>query len=196
MLKPVQVVAPLVEPISLEQARAHLRVDHYEEDALIASLIAAATAHLDGWSGILGRALVNQTWLQKFPRFPSGAVLGLALAPVQSIVSITYFDADNVQQTLAGSVYTALDDELGPFVTLQVGKAWPATFAREDAVTVTFVAGYGAAASDVPPAIRHAMLLLVGHWYEHREAVVIGTGTAQLPQAVRSLLAPYRKVRL
>jgi uncharacterized phiE125 gp8 family phage protein len=101
MLKPVQVVAPLVEPISLEQARAHLRIDRYDEDALIASLIAAATAHLDGWSGILGRALINQTWSQKFPRFPSRAVLGLALAPVQSIVSITYFDADNVEQTLA-----------------------------------------------------------------------------------------------
>lgn len=196
MLKPIRTVAPLVEPISLQEARDRLRIDHHEEDPLIASLIAATTAHLDGWSGTLGRALVNQTWAQKFPRFPSGAVLGVALAPVQSIASIVYFGADNVQQTLDPSVYTLLDDEFGPFVTLQAGQAWPATFPREDAVSVTYVAGYGPAGDDVPAAIRHAMLLLIGHWYEHRESVVIGTSTVQVPLAVQALLGPYRRVRL
>lgn len=196
MLKPVRTVAPAVEPISLQEARDRLRIDHHEEDPLIASLIAATTAHLDGWSGTLGRALVNQTWVQKFPRFPSGAVFGLVLAPVQSIESIVYFDADNVPQTLDASVYALLDDEFGPFVTLQAGRAWPATFARADAVSVAYVAGYGPAGDDVPAAIRHAMLLLVGHWYENRESVVVGTTTVQVPLAVQALLGPYRRVRL
>jgi len=196
MLKPVRTVAPLVEPISLEEARARLRIDHHEEDPLIAALIAAATALLDGWSGILRRALINQTWVQKFPRFPAGAVLGLALAPVQSIVSVSYFDADNVQRTLDASVYALLDDELGPFVTRQVDQAWPATFAREDAVSVTYVAGYGPSGDDVPAAIRHAMHLIIGHWYEHRESVVVGTNMVHLPLAVNALLGPYRGIRL
>jgi len=196
MLKPVRTVAPLVEPVSLEEVRDRLRIDHREEDPLLASLIAATTAHLDGWSGTLGRALVNQTWAQKFPRFPASAVLGLALAPVQSIVSIVYFDSANVQQTLDPSVYALLDDEFGPFVTRQVDQAWPATSAREDAVTVTFVAGYGPAGDDVPAAIRHAMLLLIGHWYEHRESVVVGGNPVQVPLAVQALLRPYRRVRL
>ncbi len=196
MLKPVRTVAPAVEPISLQEARDRLRIDHNEEDPLIASLIAATTAHLDGLSGTLGRALVNQTWVQKFPRFPSGAVFGLVLAPVQSIESITYFDTDNVQQTLDTSVYALLDDEFGPFATLQAGRAWPATFARADAVSITYVAGYGPSGDDVPAAIRHAMLLLIGHWYENRESVVIGTTTVQVPLAVQALLGPYRRIRL
>jgi uncharacterized phiE125 gp8 family phage protein len=196
MLKPVRTVAPAVEPISLQEARDRLRIDHHEEDPLIASLIAATTAHLDGWSGTLGRALVNQTWVQQFPRFPSGAVFGLVLAPVQSIESIVYFDAANVQQTLDPAVYTLLDDELGAFITRQVDQAWPASFAREDAVTVTYVAGYGPAGDDVPAAIRHAMLLLIGHWYEHRESVVVGGNPVQVPLAVQALLRPYRRVRL
>jgi uncharacterized phiE125 gp8 family phage protein len=196
MLKPVRTVAPAEMPVGLEEAKLHCRVDHSAEDAHITALIAAATAHLDGWTGILGRALVNQTWRQTFPGFPSGAVIGLALAPIQSIASITYHDGSNVEQTLAPAVYALLDDQLGPFVTLQVGQSWPATFAREDAVTVTYVGGYGPTRTDVPPAIRQAMLLLIGHWYEHRQAVVNGATTAQLPLAVQALLGPYRRVRL
>jgi uncharacterized phiE125 gp8 family phage protein len=196
MLRPVRTVPPAETPVSLDEAKLHCRVDHNAEDALITGLIAAAATHLDGWTGILGRALVNQTWRQTLPGFPSGAVIGLALAPVQSITSITYHDGANVEQTLAPAVYALLDDQLGPFVTLQVGQSWPATFAREDAVTVTYVAGYGPTRTDLPEAIRHAMLLLIGHWYEHREAVVNGASKAQLPLAVQALLGPFRRVRL
>jgi uncharacterized phiE125 gp8 family phage protein len=63
-------------------------------------------------------------------------------------------------------------------------------------VTVTYVAGYGPAGDDVPAAIRHAMLLLIGHWYEHRESVVVGGNPVQVPLAVQALLRPYRRVRL
>ena len=194
MLKPVRTAAPAVTPVSLAEAKAHCRVDHGDDDALITALIASATGYLDGWSGILGRALVNQTWAQKFPTFPAGAVIGLVLTPVSSIASITYYDADNNPQTLDTSVYTLLEDELGPFVTLQVDEIWPSTYAREDAVTVTYVAGYGAAGSDVPAPIRQAMLLMIGHWHENREAVVTGQAPAELPMAVKYLLAPYRRV--
>jgi uncharacterized phiE125 gp8 family phage protein len=196
MLKPVRTVAPTIEPISVAEARRHLRVDDTDQDELIAGLIAAAAAYLDGHSGILGRSLVNQTWAQKYPQFPSGAVLGLALAPVQSITSVTYYDAANAAQILSSDVYTLLEDVLGPFVTLQADQSWPSTYCREDAVTVTFVAGYGATATSVPAPIRQAMLLMIGAWFENREQTVIGVGVQELPQsvAINALLTPYRRI--
>lgn len=193
MLKPTRTIDPSTGPVTLAEAIAHCRApEDGSDDTYITSLIAAATAYLDGWSGILGRALVNQSWTQGVDAFASP--LRLPLAPVQSITSVTYYDADNASQTLASSVYTLLDDELGPFVTLQADQSWPGTFSREDAVTVTYVAGYGAAGSDVPASIRHAIKLLVGNFYENREAVVIGQTPVELPMAVHALLSPYRRI--
>ncbi len=195
MLKPVRTVAPAVDLVTAAEVKAQCRIDTSDDDTLIAALIAAATSYVDGYSGILGRALVNQTWAQKFPSFPGGAVLGLPLAPVQSITSITYYDSDNASQTLASSVYALLDDELGPHVALQVDQSWPSAYSRADAVTVTFVAGYGAAASAVPAAIRHAALMLIANWYENRQTVVVGAVVLPLPFSVAALLAPFRRWR-
>ena len=196
MLKPVRTVAPAVTPVSLVEAKAQLRVDTSDDDTLITALIDAATEHLDGYTGMLGRALITQTWRQQLPRFPSrGETIGLEVGPVQSIASIAYFDADNVQQVLAASVYVLLEDESGPLVMLQVNQSWPATFAREDAVTVTYVAGYGDTGSDVPAGIRQAMLLLIGAWYENREQTVIGVSVTDLPMPVGidALLTNHRR---
>ena len=196
MLKPVRTVAPAVTPVSLVEAKAHLRVDTSDDDALISRMIEAVTEHLDGYESLLGQALITQTWRQSFPRFPpSGQTLGLELRPVQSIASISYFDAANASQTLAASVYTLLEDEAGPFVTLQAGQSWPAPYPREDAVTVTYAAGHGNAGSDVPAGIRQAMLMLIGAWYENREQTVIGVSAASLPMPVGidALLANHRK---
>ena len=212
MLKPVRTAAPAALAVTVAEAKAQLGVTVATYDALIQALIEAATERLDGWSGILGRALVNQTWAQKFPGFPSGAVLGLVLAPVPSLISIAYYDADNVQQTLDSSVYTLLEDERGPYVTLQVDQDWPSTYDREDAVTVTFVAGYGAAGSNVPAPIRQAIILMVRELYEfaQRDSSLVreqvpgvgmfeyaqGAASARpaLPRAAAALIAPYRRV--
>src|SRR5690606_38428902 len=109
-----------------------------------------ATAWLDGYSGILGRALVTQTWRQDFDRFANR--LPLPVAPVSAVVSISYFDAGNVQQMLDPGVYELLADARGAYVALRPGQSWPATFRRVDAVSIIFTAGYGAAA-DVPEPI-------------------------------------------
>src|SRR5690606_12599307 len=102
MLAPVRTVAPATMPVSLAEAKAHLRVDHDDQDDLITAQIKAATAYLDGWSGILGRALVTQTWRQDFAGF--GDRLPLPLVPVTAIDSVSYFDGDNVHQTLDAGV--------------------------------------------------------------------------------------------
>lgn len=186
-LAPVRTSAPASNPVTLDEAKIHCRVDHTDEDDLITALIEAATSHLDGWTGILGRAIITQSWRQDFPRF--GCNLRLPLQPVASITSVTYYDGDNTQQTLATSVYELLKDGGGAYVALKPDQSWPGTKSRAAAVSVTFVAGEATA----PGAIKAAILLMVGHLYTNREAVSEGSFEA-LPLAVDALLAPYRRV--
>lgn len=192
MLAPVRTVAPAVGVITLEEAKVHCRVDGSDEDMLITGLIDAALAHVDGYSGILGRALVTQTWRQDFCEFDD--LMRLPVGDLQAVSSVTYYDATNTTQTLASSVYTAFSDAIGPYITLKPGQQWPTSYSREDAIRVTWTAGYGSTAASVPAAIRAAMLLMIGHWYQHREAVVIGETATELPMAANALLAPFRRV--
>lgn len=180
------VTAPAETPVTLAEACAHLRVAEGDDDATVNALIAAATAHLDGYAGILGRCLVTQTWAMTMDTLPRDG-FRLPLVPVASVASITYVDADGVSQTLAADQRALSGDRVVP----AYGVTWPTPRAQTDAVTVTFIAGYGAAA-DVPAAIRQALLLLVGHWYDQRSAVNVGNIVTPMPLAVEALLAPYR----
>lgn len=180
--------------IELDEAKDHCRVAHDEndEDPLIKNLILAAESHIDGYEGILGRALITQTWVQELDRFWSE--MRLPLAPIQSIASIRYYDINETQQTLADTVYRLHSDAVSPYITLQSDQEWPATFDRDDAVEITFVAGYGNADA-VPETIRQAMLLMVGHWYENRELLVPGQ-LSPMPMAADALLQPYRRTSI
>lgn len=186
MLAPVRTVAPATMPVSLAEAKAHLRVDHDDQDDLISAQIRAATAWLDGWSGILGRALITQTWRQEFGRFADH--LPLPLAPVTAIDSVSYFDAGNVQQTLDTGVYDLFADARGAYVTRRSGQSWPATFRRADAVSIIFTAGYGAAA-DVPEPIRQALLLIVQRLFDGADTSI----DVAIDRTVHALIAPYRR---
>lgn len=192
MLKPVRTIAPGEPILTLTEAKAHLRVDHDDEDALITALIQAATDHIDGYAGILGRALVSQTWRINLECWPTRRIR-LPLAPVSAITSIKYLDLAGSQQTLASANYALLEDALSPYVDWLALATLPSVFSREDVIEVLFVAGYGAA-SAVPQAIRHAALLLIGHLHENREAVMVGQPVFQVPKAVDALLAPFRSV--
>jgi len=196
-LAPVRTVAPSVPLVTLSELKQQCRVDHDDEDLLLDGLIKAATAHLDGYSGILGRALLEQTWQLDLCDFPS-CLLRLPVGNLISVESITYYDTSNVQQTLSGSTYSALSDRLGPFVALKNGFTWPSVYSRLDAVSVIWKAGYGATAATVPDAIKQGALLLAAHWYSNREAVNVGAGLTaiELPLAVASLTAPYRRVSI
>lgn len=194
MLKPVRTVAPAVTPVSVAEARDHCRVDTNDEDVLISALVDAAVSHLDGHSGVLGRAMVTQTWRQDYPRFVNR--MRLPLGDLITVSSVTYYDADNAVQTLSTDIYTAFSDSVGPYLDLKPDQSWPSTYTREDAVRVTWTAGYGPAATDVPAAIRQAMLLMIGHWFENREASVVGVSVTDLPMAVNALLAPYSLRRM
>lgn len=193
MYAPVRTVAPTVSPISFDDlvTKTHLKVDSADEENIVSLYIDAAVSLLDGWTGILGRALVQQTWRQDFDDFAGR--LPLPLSPGMGITSITYYDAADQQQTLASSNYRLLTDELGPYVARLPDVTYPSVSThREAAVSVLFTAGYGASASAVPASIREAMMLLVAHWYRNREAVV-PAAMSDLPMGVQALLTPYRR---
>lgn len=184
---PVRTVAPSVAPVSLDEVKAHLRVDHYDEDSLIEVLIAAATGHLDGWSGVLGRALVTQTWSQAFDAFTDPLRLPM---PAASVTSVTYVDQAGTAVTVAPINYLLSADALGSFVERAYGVTWPSPRDQSRAVTVTFTAGW--AAADVPSELKSAILLMVGDLYSNREGVVTGTIVAENP-TVSALISPYRR---
>lgn len=196
MLAPVRVTAPTSSLLTVEEAKLALKVDLPDDDGLIGDLIAAAESLLDGYSGELGRALVTQVWRQDLPRFPACGVIRLPLAPVRAVSSVTYWGSDGVSRPLAAQVYGGvLNGAADPYLKLAYGQSWPATYPRDDAVSVTFEAGYGAA-GDVPAAIRRAALLIVGHLYENREAVTVGVSAADLPFGANRLTAGFRRVRV
>lgn len=194
MLLPTLTTPPTAATlVTKEEAKAHCRVDHADDDNLMNNLIAAAEALLDGYSGILGRALLTQSWQMKTNAFCDRIDLPVGLASLTDTdTTIAYFDAANNTQPLASTVYRVLNDAKGSFIALQANQTWPISYTREDAVTINWKAGYGGAAN-VPRAIRQAMLMLIGHWYDNREAVVIGATVEKLPLAVEALLAPFRR---
>ncbi|MCA0401296.1 MAG: phage head-tail connector protein [Proteobacteria bacterium] len=186
---PVRVEGPAIAPVTLAELKAHLRIDFDDEDAPLAVYLAAAVAHFDGWSGVLGRCLINQQWRIDFPAFPCGGVLALPFPDV-SLAAIAYSDAVDVDQALAASAYRLVQLRGGAVLALKSGATWPETAARPDAVRVTFTAGFGAAAPDVPASIRTAIMLRAGDLYLKRE------DSSKTGGLVETLISPYCRTGL
>lgn len=188
-----QTAPPAAEPLTLDEAKAHLRITHTGEDSLVTAMLAAARIHLEGHGGrqgILGRSLITRTYALTLDEFPPSRRLDLPQPPLQSVASIVYRDAADVERTLSASLYDVVTDDLTGYVQLHRNQSWPATADRDDAVIVTFTAGYGAASSDVPEPIRHAIRLHLSHLYMQRGD---DTGGAKpLPGAYDVLIANYR----
>jgi len=180
--------APAEQPVTLDEAKKHLRVLNTAEDTLISALVMAATAHLEGRSGILGRALVTQTWEMRIDCFPWRRI-ELPMPPLQSVTSLKYIDDAGVEQTMPTADYVVDAQHMIGRIRPAHGTQWPSTLDDEGAVRITFVAGYGAAGA-VPQPIKQAILLLVGHWWINREAVGEAGGPHAL--AVEALTQPFR----
>jgi uncharacterized phiE125 gp8 family phage protein len=183
---------PAVEPVSLDEAKSHCRVDIEADDTLLESLIKAARQWVEVFTG---RALITQTLKLQVDTWP--VAFFLPRPPFQSITGdsdgITYLDEQRDAQTLSTSLYQADTASEPGRVALEPDQSWPSLEpGRLNAAAVTWTAGYGAAGSDVPDPIKQSMLLLVGHWYEHREEVVMGGIPQKVPMAAESLLWAYR----
>ena len=198
MYRPVLVTPPAIKPVTLTEAKAWLDIGYTDKDTVITGLIGAATAHLDGWTGILGRCLCEQTWRQDFDDFRS--YLRLPLFPVISITSVKYTDTAGAEQTIPSENYTLKNDDLGAYVEFTSSYSFPSLNTESAAVRVTYLAGYADIAgtpktSSVPDDIKNAIALLVRHWFDNPGAVVVGVTAQQLPQGVDALLAKHRRPR-
>lgn len=178
---------PAIEPLTTAEAKSHLRVDTSDDDTLIDSLILGARHFIENYTG---RQLIQATWVLRRDGFANE--LYLPRGPLSSVSSIQYIDQDGATQTLAGSAYT-VDAHSNPGrVVLAYGQTWPNVRDQINNVTITFVAGYGTAVTDVPEPIRQAMRLLVAHFYETREPYIVGTSASPVPFAIESLLWQYK----
>ncbi|BBF93373.1 head-tail connector protein [Blastochloris tepida] len=189
------VVTPPSEPaVSLAEAKAHLRVDHADDDALIESLVAAASDLVEAYTQ---RRLLTQALDWTVPAFRPVLVTPLAPVTADGVVSIKYRDAGGAQRTLDPSAYIVRcgAGEHGPAVIRPAAATtWPAPdYNTADPVVLRFTVGFGAAA-DVPAPIKAAILLVAGALYANREAVVPGTSSPlslDTAPAVTALLIPY-----
>ncbi len=189
----VLTTAPTVEPVSLADAKLHLRIDGTAEDALINSLILTSRLHIET---ALGLALIAQNWSYFIDRWPSGRVLELPLRPVSAISAIRVYASDGSFETVAPSSYVTDVNATAPRVVLQTSAARPAPGRPANGIEIAMTAGYGTAAADVPQPIRQALLILAAHWYEHREVVELDGTATRVPDSASALLASYRPVRL
>lgn len=177
--------APTLTAITLAEAKDHLRVTSNDDDTYITALIKVAT---DMVEQITRRTLMDTTYELFLDAFPP--YIDLATGPVRSVVKIDYIDPDGNTQTLATANYkTDLKAEPARIYVAN-GKSFPTLSNEPNAVTVEFIAGYANEAA-VPSAIKQAMLLIVGRYYETRQDVT-DRQYKEVPKTVEHLLGPYR----
>ena len=187
------IVQPATEPITLVEAKAHLRVDFADDDTLITDLIIAARRYCEGHTN---RVFITQTWRQNCDFFTNP--IQLSVNPVISVTSLKYFDSANVQQTITDNDDNYQKDLNSDVAAIYEGlvNAFPAVSANKiNPIEVITVCGYGAA-DDVPEDIKSAIKLMISWLYETRTGVNVpmasmGTSTP-LPEVVQNLLTSYR----
>lgn len=182
----VLVTPPTDTPISLAEAKLHLRVTHDQEDSEIQSLIEDATRFCEDR---IGQQFLTATWRYSLTAFPTGSII-VPRAPLISVTSIAYVDTNRASQTLATTEYQVDTDNRPGRIAEAPLKFWPDTDPDTfNAVKVTYTAGYGATPADVPPAAKRAIKIMVSHWYHTREPVAIGTISGPIELTLDSLLA-------
>lgn len=194
----VRVITPPPPLVTWEEADARLKLDGDEaQKPFVEALIAAASGHVDGPGGCLGRAIGVQTLEARGECFwPTG--YRLLYPPHIDVESVEYLDGAGVMQTLDPARYELDDREIVP----AYGTSWPGTRDARSAVRVRYRAGYVAdpagdpLVAKIPEPIRAAVLLLVGDLYRFRETVVVGATAAAVPMSatVNNLLAPFRVI--
>jgi len=183
------VTPPSSEPVTLAEAKSQCRVDVSDDDDLITAYIQTAREYVEA---VTRRALLTQTLELRLDEWPDGEAIYLPRPPVQSVESVTYLDEDGNEQSFDASNYVVDTTCVPARVVLVSGVSWPSDdLYPAGAVRVRYVAGWSSA-GDVPRPIRQAILMLVGHWYENREATVAVGNTHVVPFAVDALLWSWR----
>jgi len=183
-MKRILLAGPAVEPVTLAEAKAHLRIDADDEDDLVGALIVAARVAAETE---IRRVMIEQSWRAVVEGWPAAGV-ELPVQPALSVDAVRAVDADGAATPLDEEDY-AFDISDGSVELIN-----PVTGTKH--YEIDFSAGYGVAGADVPQPLRQAILMLVTHWHEHRSAITDGENAAATPLGVRELIAPYRRTSL
>jgi uncharacterized phiE125 gp8 family phage protein len=187
---------PAVEPVTLAEAKAHLRVDTSDDDTYIGTLITAAREWCEEY---LDRTLVHTQWVMRFDKFPDSGIEPVELprppmvaSGTATAVTVTFTQEAGPTSTYSTAEYR-VDRNATPGAILPIyGSTWTPHRQDDNAISVTWWAGYGATGASVPAAIRHAILMLIGHWYEFRTSVLTGSISKEIEFGVKSLLDSQR----
>ncbi|MGV8832861.1 MAG: head-tail connector protein [Devosia sp.] len=177
------------EPVSLAEAKAFLKVDDSAEDGLITTLIGAARLHVEG---VTGQALLAQSWRMVLDAWPDNRMVKLAVTPFIAVTEITAYDGDGAGHAVPLAQFLSEPDRL----LLPASVAGMPLLRERQGIEIDYVAGFGTDPEDVPADIRQALLVLVGYWYEHRDAVIVAGSGAVVPSGFDRLVAGYKRVRL
>lgn len=183
------ITGPATEPVTVSELKTHLRIDSATEDTYLGTLIQTAREDCEQFQN---RSYITQTWeltLDGWPKFP----IKLPRPELVSVTSVKYYDTADTETTYSTDNYFVdTSSEVGR-IGLNYNITLPSTTLRpQNAVIIQYVAGYGGA-SDVPQRIKHAILMLAGHYYENRETVSL-VDLKQIPMGVMSLLNKDRIV--
>lgn len=160
------ITPPTVEPVSVETVKLFLRVDGTEEDTLIMSL---ATGARETGEGLARRAFITQTLEMVINDWPPKFVLALMRPPLQNVVSVKYYDKNNVEATWTDYTVNARSEP----GRIHFNSTPGTTLSESGGIVVRYVAGYGNSANDVPQQIKDAILALTAYRYENRESHVV-----------------------
>lgn len=181
-----RISGPLVEPVSIAEAKSHLRIDQdfTDDDLYIQNLISAARHHVET---VTDRTLIKSQWQMKLDTFPSWDI-ELPRPPVMvGNITVTYVPSSGSYTPVAFTNFRADMDSTPAVIRPQWNGTWPTCRGAENDLVVTYWAGYGEGPSDVPPPAKHSILMILAHWFANREAVVQG-GMNPVPMAVEMML--------
>lgn len=216
-MTPKVISAATEEPVSVEEARAHLEAQSYgdsdvdpADDTMIDAMIGAAREHCENFLGISLATRTIEVALDSFPLAAAGLAITLPMGPVREILSImapaeANYTSDDVDSDAAaeldiyadGQVNPAvyvLDDYAFPAVLKPVGAGWPSITASTNAIRIRYLAGYGVdsdGGEPIPKAIRAAILLTLGDLYANRESSA-DKQFYSLPTSAEALMRPLR----
>jgi uncharacterized phiE125 gp8 family phage protein len=186
------ITGPALEPVSLAEAKAHLRLDGSDEDAYLTAAIVSARVHVEA---LTRRLLIEQSWRIYLDAWPRKRIVTLPPAPLMSVDAVTVYDADGEPVVVDPEDYEA--DTVACPGRLVLLSPVPAAVGRAfNGIEIDVTSGYGATSVDVPSPLRQAVMMLVAHFYEHRGAVGHDLAGEVPPHGFHALIAPYRILSL
>lgn len=182
----ILLTGPAIEPWSVAEAKSFLRAENDDDDTVIASLIAAARNQVEA---LTRSALIAQTWRFVRDQWPTDGRIRLGRGPLRSLVAVRVYDSAGNASTVDVGTFV-IDKAAGTIAS--PSWALPAPGRTSAGIELDVEIGFGAAATDVPDVLRHAVRTLVAHWYENRGLIAIGQSVAMMPASVNAMIAGYR----